>query len=52
MWGYDQKDGQLFINEKEAEIVRFIFEQYADGKGFRKIIKELDKMGITNLSKD
>jgi site-specific DNA recombinase len=50
MWGYDQKDGQLFINEKEAEVVRFVFEQYADGFGFRVIKNKLDEKGITNLN--
>src|SRR5665648_305385 len=48
MWGYDQKKGQLFINEKEAEIVRFIFDEYVNGIGFRKIKTKLDEKGITN----
>ena len=48
MWGYDQKDGQLLINEKEAEIVRFVFEEYVSGIGFRKIKTKLDEKGITN----
>jgi len=48
MWGYDQRDGQLFINEKEAEIVKFIFEEYVNGIGFRRIKTKLDDMGITN----
>ena len=46
LWGYNQVNAQLVINKEEAEIVRFIFEEYADGKGFRTIAKELDKMGI------
>lgn len=50
MWGYDQKDAQLFINEKEAEIVRFIFDEYIKGNGFRKIQRKLDEKGITNLN--
>ena len=48
LWGYNQVNAQLVINKEEAEIVRFIFEEYADGKGFRTIAKELDKMGIKN----
>ncbi|KUO75703.1 MAG: hypothetical protein APF81_17660 [Desulfosporosinus sp. BRH_c37] len=48
MWGYDQKDGQLFINEKEAEIVRFIFAEYVNGIGFRRIKTKLDERGVTN----
>ena len=48
MWGYDQKDGQLFINEKEAEIVRCVFDQYVNGIGFRKIKTKLDDKDISN----
>lgn len=47
MWGYDQKDGQLFINEKETEIVRYIFDEYVSGTGFRTIKTKLDAKGIT-----
>lgn len=46
IWGYDQKDGKLVINEKEAEIVRYVFDAYIAGKGFRTIAKELTNMGI------
>jgi len=47
MWGYDQKDGQLFINEKETEVVRYVFNEYASGIGFRKIKTKLDEKNIT-----
>lgn len=46
LWGYDQKDGKLFINEEEAEVVRFVFSSYISGNGFRKIVTQLDDMGI------
>lgn len=46
MWGYDQKDADLIINEKEADIVRYVFNSYIQGNGFRTIMIELDKMGI------
>lgn len=48
MWGYEQKDGKLYINEKEAEIIQYIFDAYASGKGFRSILKELVDKGIKN----
>lgn len=48
MWGYNQKDGHLYINEEEAKIVRNIFEMYISGLGFRKIQQELKSRGITN----
>ncbi len=50
MWGYDQLDGKLSINEKEAEIVRYVFQRCVDGLGVRKIIQELEAKGIKNLN--
>jgi len=39
--------GAYVINEKEAEIVRFIFKQYAREKlGWAKIIRRLEDMGV------
>ncbi|HEL2594976.1 TPA: recombinase family protein [Streptococcus suis] len=40
--GYDVVDGQLVINQEEAEIVRCIFEAYVSGKGANRIAKELN----------
>jgi Site-specific recombinases, DNA invertase Pin homologs len=48
MWGYDQKDGRLIINEKEAEVVKYVFDNYIAGMGFRKIGDDLTSMGITS----
>lgn len=33
--GYDKVNGELVINEKEAEVVRMIFNMYASGEGLR-----------------
>ena len=35
--GYDKVNGELVINEKEAEVVRMIFNMYASGEGLRAI---------------
>ena len=44
--GYNKVGDHLEINEKEAEIVRTIFRMYTEeGKGFRKISQELNKLG-------
>ena len=45
--GYDYNpiDKSIYINETEAEIVRFIFERYRDGLGSQMISKELEKHG-------
>ena len=48
MWGYDNIDGKILINEKEAEVVRYIFQRYVDGLGFRKIEQELTQQGVIN----
>lgn len=49
IYGYDKFNGRLIINEKEAEIVRFIFEQYATGiYALREIQRQLTAKGITS----
>ena len=35
----------LTINEKEAESVRLIFNEYANGKGYKAITSQLNKLG-------
>lgn len=46
IYGYDKKDCKLVINEKEAEMVRFIFEQYATGMyAIRAIQRQLVEKG-------
>ncbi len=47
--GYYKKDGRYEINEDEAPIIRYLFENYASGKvGLKKIGQELAKMGYLN----
>ena len=43
----DEKKGKnkLEINEKEAEIVRFIFNEYSKGKGYKAITNQINKLG-------
>lgn len=48
IWGYNQVNSRLEINEDEAKIVRLVFNSYVEGKGFRTIAKELDALGIKN----
>ncbi len=44
--GYDvTKEKKYIINEEEAAIVRLIFEMYAKGQGYTKIIDELTRIG-------
>ena len=45
-YGYDYVDGKLIVNQKEAPIVKRIFEQYLSGHSMDKIAKELNGEGI------
>lgn len=45
--GYTVKDGKLYVNEEEAEIVRAIFHKYTnEGKGTHVIARELQEEGM------
>lgn len=42
--GYDKdKNGNLIINEKQAETVRRIYREFLDGKGINSIARDLEK---------
>lgn len=43
--GFDVKDKKYVINESEAEIVRCIFDMYAQGKSYKQIILYLNEKG-------
>ena len=46
VYGYDFKDGKLYVNEHEAKIVREIFHKYLiEGKGAYTIANELKEAG-------
>lgn len=49
-WGYDKVGGEVVINEKEAEIVRLIYDLCIKGYGSRIISKELERRGIQSRS--
>ena len=47
IYGYTKNKGKLTVNNDEAEVVRKIFETYAEGKsGLRRIAIELERDGI------
>ena len=48
MLGYRVFKDQVEIVQDEAEIVRFIFQNYAKGKSIRHITNELSKSGLRN----
>ena len=44
--GYDRdENGNLTVNEEEAEIVRYIFRRYIEGAGGSVIAQELQNLG-------
>lgn len=47
-YGYDMVDGELKVNEEQAEIVKLIFSLYLEGNGAKKIAKELISREIYN----
>lgn len=53
-YGYrnDKETSKLYIVPEEAEVVRLMFERYADGKAISEIVEELTANGVkTKLSK-
>ena len=50
-FGYKNENKKAVIVEEEAEIVRFIFTQYAYGKHIKDIIAELHSKGINRKGK-
>lgn len=51
LYGYDLKDHKVIINESQAEIVRYIYEQFSLGVYVKDIIKSLTAQGIYNNGK-
>ena len=49
IWGYQKENGRLVIDEKEAEVVRLIFELYANQRlGIRAVSAYLSEHGYEN----
>ena len=49
-WGYDKVNKQIVINEKEAEVVKLIYDLCIQGYGSRAISKALQNKGIKSRS--
>jgi len=46
LYGYDVIDSKYYVNEKEAEVVRMIFNLYLEGLGKEGIAKKLNSLGL------
>ena len=51
IYGYKVENHKVIIDEEKAEVVRFIYEQYARGVYVKDIIKTLTEKGIFNRGK-
>lgn len=46
-YGYDTgPDGELIVNDREADVVRWIFDRYLSGDSFGRIVSGLAEQGI------
>jgi len=45
--GYDAKDRKLLINEKEAKIVRILFQNFAETASITETARELNNLGFS-----
>ena len=43
--GYGYRNGELYIIEEEAKIIRYIYERYASGMGTKALADELNEKG-------
>lgn len=51
IYGYKVENHKVVIDEEKAEVVRFIYDQYAQGVYVKDIIKTLTERGIFNHGK-
>lgn len=52
LYGYKKEGKKVVIDEQQAEVVRFIFEQYFIGVYVKHILLELDRRGVTYHGKE
>ncbi len=45
LYGYKVEDKKIVIDEKTAPAIRYLFEEYANGKSKKQIVRELNEKG-------
>lgn len=50
LYGYKVEDKKIMIDEEKAPAIRYLFEEYANGKSKKQIIDELNAMGYRTKS--
>jgi len=48
-YDYDKEKKELMINEKEAEIVKLIFEKYIELGSYQEVAKYINKSGYRSF---
>ena len=51
IYGFEVKNHKIFINEEEADVVRYIYDQYLHGVFVKDIVKKLTEKGIYHNGK-
>lgn len=50
-FGYRAENKKIYVDETEAQIVRYIFEQYAQGVNAKDILADITAKGVTHYGK-
>lgn len=50
-FGYRAENKKIYVDENEAQIVRYIFEQYAQGVNAKDILADITAKGVTHYGK-
>jgi len=50
-YGYNLSNKKLLINEKEAEVIRWMFQRYLDAKSYVTVARELREKGVQRRSR-
>ena len=50
-FGYRAENKKIYVDESEAEIVRYIFQQYAQGVNAKDILADITAKGVTHYGK-
>lgn len=49
-YNYDSETKQIYVNEKEAETVKYIFQRYLEGVGGQTIARELTQLNAKTIN--
>ena len=50
-YGYELRDKKLWVNEAEAEVIRWMFTRYLEAKSYTTVARELKEKGVVRRSR-